>query len=117
MDLRCAVGDAWEILANIGGNRGHAGSCALKALPNVQKGPVGTSGARYWRCVAIESTSVSCHATAGCMSAIGAMKLEVNLNGGCLHKVLNYGTAFFRSQYLLRQVIGDAILRLPSSSS
>jgi hypothetical protein len=26
MDLSGAVGDAWEILANIGGNRGHPGS-------------------------------------------------------------------------------------------
>jgi hypothetical protein len=53
VDLRGAVADAWEILANIGGNRGHPGSCALRALANVQKGRVGTSLARYWRCGAV----------------------------------------------------------------
>jgi hypothetical protein len=37
MDLGCLVGDAWEVLANIRGNRGYPGSCALKALPNVQE--------------------------------------------------------------------------------
>jgi hypothetical protein len=47
MDLRGAVADAWEILANIGGNRSHPGSCALRALANVQRGRVGTSLARY----------------------------------------------------------------------
>jgi hypothetical protein len=31
MDLGGGVGDAWEILANVGGNRGQPGSCALKA--------------------------------------------------------------------------------------
>ena len=50
MDLRGVVADAWEILANIGGNRGHPGSCALKALANVPKVRVVTSLARYWRC-------------------------------------------------------------------
>jgi hypothetical protein len=43
MDLGCVVGDAWELLANIRGNRCYPGSCALKALPNVQEGHVGTS--------------------------------------------------------------------------
>jgi hypothetical protein len=33
-----------EILADIGGKRGHPGSCALEALANVQEGCVGTSG-------------------------------------------------------------------------
>jgi hypothetical protein len=45
MDLGGGVGDAWEILANVGGNRGQPGSCAL-ALPYVQAGPVGTSVTR-----------------------------------------------------------------------
>jgi hypothetical protein len=34
MDLGCVVGDAWDVLANIRGNRCYPGSCALKALPN-----------------------------------------------------------------------------------
>jgi hypothetical protein len=42
-DLGCVVGDAWEVLANVRGNRGYPGSCALKALPNVQEKHVGTS--------------------------------------------------------------------------
>jgi hypothetical protein len=29
MDLSGTVGDAWEILASVGGERGHPGSCAL----------------------------------------------------------------------------------------
>jgi hypothetical protein len=49
MDLSGTVGDAWEILANIGGERGHPGSCALIALPDVQEGHVWTSWARYYR--------------------------------------------------------------------
>jgi hypothetical protein len=49
MDLSGTVGDAWEILANVGGERGHPGSCALKALPDVQEGHVWTSLARYYR--------------------------------------------------------------------
>jgi hypothetical protein len=36
MDLSGTAGDAWEILANVGGKHGHHGSCALKALPDVQ---------------------------------------------------------------------------------
>jgi hypothetical protein len=32
------VGDAWEILANVEGKRDHPGSCALKALPDIQEG-------------------------------------------------------------------------------
>jgi hypothetical protein len=47
MDLSGTVGDAWEILANIGRERGHPGSRALKALPDVQEGHVWTSLARY----------------------------------------------------------------------
>jgi hypothetical protein len=43
------VGDAREILANVGGKRGHPDSCALKALPNIQQGHVWTSRARYYR--------------------------------------------------------------------
>jgi hypothetical protein len=50
MDLRGAVNDAWEILTDVGGSRGHPGSCALEALADVQEGRVGTSGTRYWRC-------------------------------------------------------------------
>jgi hypothetical protein len=50
MDLSGTVGDAWEILANVGGQRGHPGSCALKAQPDVQEGRVWTSLARYYRC-------------------------------------------------------------------
>jgi hypothetical protein len=38
MELSGTVGDAREILANVGGKRGHPGSCALKALPNVKGG-------------------------------------------------------------------------------
>jgi hypothetical protein len=38
-----AVGDAREILANIGGNRGHPGSCAWKRW-RMSKGSRGTSG-------------------------------------------------------------------------
>jgi hypothetical protein len=49
MDLSGTVGDAWEILANVGGERGHPGSCALKALPDVQEGHVWTSLARYYK--------------------------------------------------------------------
>jgi hypothetical protein len=49
MDLGSAVGDAWEVLANIGGKRGYPGSCALKALPYVQEGHVETSGVRHCR--------------------------------------------------------------------
>jgi hypothetical protein len=47
MDLSRTVSDAWEILANVGGKRGHPGSRALKALPDVQEGHAGTSWARY----------------------------------------------------------------------
>jgi hypothetical protein len=49
MDLDCVVGDAWEVLADIRGNRGYPGSCALKALPNVQEEHVRTGGARCYR--------------------------------------------------------------------
>jgi hypothetical protein len=49
MDLCGTAGDAWEILANIGGKPGHPGSCALKALPDVQEGYVGMSWACYCR--------------------------------------------------------------------
>jgi hypothetical protein len=49
MDLSGTVGDAREILANVGGERGHPGSCALKALPDLQEGHVWTSLARYYR--------------------------------------------------------------------
>jgi hypothetical protein len=49
MDFSGAVGDACEVLANIGGKRGNPGSCALKALPNIQEGHVGTSWVRYCR--------------------------------------------------------------------
>jgi hypothetical protein len=31
-----AVSDAWEVLANIGGNSGYLGSCTLEALPHIQ---------------------------------------------------------------------------------
>jgi hypothetical protein len=31
--LSGAIGDAWEILANVVGKRGYPGSCALKADP------------------------------------------------------------------------------------
>jgi hypothetical protein len=44
MGLSGAIGDAWEILANVVGKRGYPGSCALKAPP-IQDGHVGTSGA------------------------------------------------------------------------
>jgi hypothetical protein len=43
MDLSGTVGDASEIMANVGGERGHPGSYALKALPHVQEGHVWTS--------------------------------------------------------------------------
>jgi hypothetical protein len=43
MDLGCVVGDAWEVLANIRGNLGYPGLCALEALPNVQEMHIGTS--------------------------------------------------------------------------
>jgi hypothetical protein len=33
MGLSGAIGDAWEILANVVGKRGYPGSCALKADP------------------------------------------------------------------------------------
>jgi hypothetical protein len=46
MGLGGAVSDAWEVLANIGGNRGYLGSCALEALPNVQGRRDRMSGAR-----------------------------------------------------------------------
>jgi hypothetical protein len=49
MDLSRTAGDAWEILANVGGKRGHPGSCALKALPDVQEGHAWTCWARYYR--------------------------------------------------------------------
>jgi hypothetical protein len=49
MDLSGTVGDGWEILANVGGERDHPGSCALKVLPDVQEGHVWTSLARYYR--------------------------------------------------------------------
>jgi hypothetical protein len=32
MDSGCVVGDAWEVLANVRGNRGYPGSCALTLL-------------------------------------------------------------------------------------
>jgi hypothetical protein len=44
-----SVSDAWEVLANIGGNRGYLASCALEALPNVQGGRDRMSGARSCR--------------------------------------------------------------------
>jgi hypothetical protein len=44
MDFGCVVSDAWELLVKIRGNRGYPGSCALKALPNVQEEHVRTSG-------------------------------------------------------------------------
>jgi hypothetical protein len=57
VDLGCIVGDAWESLANIRGNRCYSGSCA----PNVQEGHVGTSTrarcCRYGLCVV---SSVHC---------------------------------------------------------
>jgi hypothetical protein len=34
----------WEVLANIGGNRGYLGSCALEALPNIRGGRGRKSG-------------------------------------------------------------------------
>jgi hypothetical protein len=43
------MSDAWEVLANIGGNRGYLGSCVLKVLPNVQGGRYRTSRARIYR--------------------------------------------------------------------
>jgi hypothetical protein len=49
MDLSGTVGDAWELLANVGGECGHSGSCALKALPDMQEGHVWMSWARYYR--------------------------------------------------------------------
>jgi hypothetical protein len=49
MDLSGTVGDAWEILAKIGGEWGHPGSRALKALPDVHEGHVWTSWARNYR--------------------------------------------------------------------
>jgi hypothetical protein len=49
MDLGCVVSDAWEVLADIRGNRGYPGSYALEALSNVQEEHIGTSGARYCR--------------------------------------------------------------------
>ena len=48
MDLSGAVG-ARKIPANVGGKRGHPGSCASKALLNVQEEHVGTSWARCCR--------------------------------------------------------------------
>jgi hypothetical protein len=49
MALSGTVGDAWEFLANVEGERGHPGPCALKALPDFQEWHVGTSWARYYR--------------------------------------------------------------------
>jgi hypothetical protein len=49
MDVSGTVGDAWEIMGNIGGERGRPGSCAVRALPDVQQGHVWTSLARYYR--------------------------------------------------------------------
>jgi hypothetical protein len=49
MGLSGTAGDAWEILANVGEKRGHPDLCALKALPDVQKGHVWTSWAPYFR--------------------------------------------------------------------
>jgi hypothetical protein len=45
-----AVGGAREILTNVVGKRGHPGSCALEALPNVQEGHVVTGWDRgpWW---------------------------------------------------------------------
>jgi hypothetical protein len=41
MDLGGGVGDAWEILANVGGNRGQPGSCALKRCRMSRRGTLG----------------------------------------------------------------------------
>jgi hypothetical protein len=65
MNLSGTVGDAWEILANLGGKRDHPGSCALKALLDVQEGHVGKSWARYYR--------------RGCWAAITAEVLMTSL--------------------------------------
>jgi hypothetical protein len=50
MGLSGAIGDAWEILANVVGKRGYPGSCALKAAdPGWARRD---NGARYWWCCA-----------------------------------------------------------------
>jgi hypothetical protein len=59
MGLSATVGDALEILANVVGKRGHPGSCALKALPNIQEGRCGKSWDR-------DDRRVCCVVRGGC---------------------------------------------------
>jgi hypothetical protein len=59
MGSGCAVSDAWEVLANIGGNCVYPRPCALKALPYIQEAHIGTSRALCCRngcCVGVVAT-------------------------------------------------------------
>jgi hypothetical protein len=72
MGLSGAIGDAWEILANVGS--GYPGSCALKAP--IQDGHVGTSGARYWWCCCFRTSGARYWWCCCCVPVVTTVVLE-----------------------------------------